>query len=285
MGLFDFFKKRDNGDPATEAGKPKDKKLASLSKKASDKRSQPYDRDEAIRALIEIGTHEAAEALLKRFKLNVDPSITDQEEKQLAFEGIVLIGRGTQGKRVSDAGKDPKEISADPLTDDEVAELRKAVIQATREHCERAENYTWPLKVMRELLEDEPHEEELLSLLARFDTEYTRNVEPKVNLLATMEDVHSDAVRLAVEEYLDDVNDTVRFHAVETTFKQGNEASLPALVEMMKNEEAVRIKNKVAEGLIRLGWTVPEALREELRDALRDAYEYTMTDSGQVKKA
>ena len=32
-----------------------------------------------------------------RFKLQVDPSITDQEEKQLAFEGIVSIGRGERG--------------------------------------------------------------------------------------------------------------------------------------------------------------------------------------------
>jgi hypothetical protein len=284
VGLFDFLK-RDRGDQSVDDGKPKDRKLASLGKKASEKRSQSYDRDEAIRALIDIGTPGAAEALLKRFKLNVDPSITDQEEKQLAFDGIVSIGKGMRGKRVSDAGKDPKEISDEPLTEAEVTELREAVIAATRAHCQRAENYTWPLKAMRALLEDSSYEQELLLLLGDFDTEYTRNVEPKINLLAALEEIHSDEVRLVAEKFLDDVNDTVRFHAVETTFKQASPASLPPLVGMMKNEEAVRIKNKVAEGILRQDWTVPEALRDEFRDALRDAYEYAMTDSGKVKKA
>ncbi len=284
MGLFDFFKRDRSGAPGGE-GKPKDRKLASLGKKAADKRSQSYDRDEAIRTLTDIGTHGAAEALLKRFKLNVDPSITDQEEKQLAFDGIVSIGKGMRGKRVSDEGKDGKAISDEPLTEAEVLELCEAVIEVTRTHCQRAENYTWPLKVMRALLDDGRYEQELLALLGDFDTEYTRNVEPKVNLLAAMEDLHSDAVRSAAEEFLDDVNDTVRFHAVETTFKQDSPTSLPPLVGMMKNEEAVRIKNKVAEGLMRLDWTVPEELREEFRDALRDAYEYAMTDGGKVKKA
>jgi len=282
VGLFDFFK-RDKGEG--DDGKPVDKKLASLAKTASNKRSQPYDRDEAIRQLIEIGTPGAAEALLRRFNLKVDPSITDQDEKQLAFEGIVAIGRGERGKRVSDEGKDPKEQSTEPLTLADAADLRDAVIQKVRDHCARAENINWAIKVIRELLEDEAYEQELLHLLSNFDTEYTRNVEPKVNLLSALEEMVSENVRLDVEPYLDDVNETVRFHAVETSYKQGNPATMPALVSLMKCEESVRIKNKVAEGLIRLGWTVPAELREEFAAALVDAYEYRMDENGKVSKA
>lgn len=283
MGFFDFFKRGGKDEEPQE--ELANKKIASLGKKASDKRSQSYDRDEAMRTLINIGTHEAAVALMKRFKLHVDPSITDQEEKQLAFEGIVSIGRGERGKRVSDAGKDAKEISNDPLTPDEVAELREAVVAGAREYCQRAENLTWPLKVMRELLDDAAYEKELLELLGQHDTEYTRNVEPKVNLLAAMEELKTDGIREAVEEYLDDVNETVRFHAVQTTFDQGDPSAMPALVKMCEQEESVRIKNKVAEGMIEHGWSAPDDLVDTFQAAMKDAYEYRVADDGSVHKA
>jgi len=266
-------------------GKPVDKKLASLAKTAAAKRAQPYDRDEAIRGLIELGTASAAAALLKRFTLQIDPSITDQEEKQRAFDGIVAIGKGTQGKRLADEGKDPKRISDEPLSAEEIAELRDAVVSSTREYCYRAENLTWPLKVLRALLDDAAYQAELLGLLARFDTEYTRNIEPKINLLDELEALLDDAVREAVEPYLDDVNETVRFHAVETVFRQSNPASLPALVAMAKVEESVRVINKVCDGLVRQGWTVPAELRDALGEALRNTSEYSMTSDGEVRKA
>ena len=282
MGLFDFFK-RGQSDKA-EGGRSVEKKVESLGKKASDKRAQAYDRDEAIRALLDIGTHEAAEVLFKRFTLKTDPSITDQEEKQLAFDGIVSIGRGQRGKRVSDVGKDPKEISSDPLTEAEIAELREAVVEAARNYCKTSESLTWPLKVMRDLLDDAGYEKELLELLAARDTEYTRNVEPKINILAAMEGIRSDAIRKVVEEYLDDVNETVRFHAVQTTFEQGDPASLAALVAMLASEESVRVKNKVADGILDKGWLIPEELRDAYREATTDVYEYRMTDGGKIQK-
>jgi hypothetical protein len=256
-----------------------------LAKTAADKRAQAYDRDEAIRGLIEIGTPEAAAPLLKRFTLKVDPSITDQDEKQLALDGIVSIGKGERGKRVTDAGKEAKEISSEPLTASEIAALRDAVVGHARAYCKTAETLTLALKVMRELLDDAAYEKELLSLLQGFDTEYTRNVEPKINLLAALEDVRSETVRKAVEPYLLDANETVRFHAVETTFKQNNHESLSPLVAMLKEEESVRVKNKVAEGLLRLGWTVPEALRNDFREGFRDVYEFRATADGKVQRA
>jgi HEAT repeat protein len=281
VGLFDFLKRKKASDGDD---KPVDRKLASLAKTASSKKGQTYDRDEAMRGLIAIGSPEAAAALLKRFSLQVDPSITDQEEKQFAFDGIISIGRGECGKRVGDAGKSAKEISDEPLTADEKAELRDAVVAAVRAYCKRAENLTWALKIMRTLLDDVAYETQLLSLLGDWDTEYTRNVEPKLSIIAALEELISPPVRVAVEEYLDDVNETVRFHAVETTFKQGNTVSIAPLVAMAKNDESVRIKNKVAEGLFRNGWTIPEELRGDFQQALQATQEYSMSSDGEVKK-
>jgi len=286
MGLFDFFK-RDKRTALDPPAGPQyaNKKVASLGKRAADKKLQPFDREEAIRALINIGTHEAASALLKRFSLKVDPSITDQEEKQLAFDAIISIGRGERGKRVSDAGKDAKEISSDPLTNAEVIELGDAIIDATHDYCDKAENLTWPLKVMRALLDDASYEAELLERLSRWDTEYTRNVEPKLNILAAMESVQSETIRAAVHEYLDDVNETVRFHAVQTTFSQDIESSVEMLVAMTKNEESVRVKNKVCDGIMKKGWVIPADCRDDWNDATSDVYEYDTDASGKIGKA
>lgn len=286
MGLFDFLKNRRPPGEAAPEEQWADKKLGSLAKKASNKKLQPFDRDEAIRAVLAIGTHEAAISLLRRFSLTVDPSITDQEEKQLCFEGIVSIGKGQRGKRVSDAGKDSKEISGEPLTPAEIEELRDAIIERTRAYCRKAENLTWALKIMQALLSEKEHEKELLDLLSGWDTEYSRNVEPKVNIIHAMEDIRSEDVRTAVEEFLDDVNETVRFHAVQTTFEQDNVKSIPALVKMMENEESVRVKNKVCEGISEKSWAIPQELRGECAAAMSDVYEWKLDDkSGKLQKA
>lgn len=284
MGFFDFLT-RGRGDGLETSDTPGDKKLASLGKTASSKRAQTYDREEAIRALIKYGTPGAVAALLRRFSLKVDPSISDQEEKELAFNGILSIGRGQQGKRVSDEGKDAKSISDAPLNNDDIAELRAAVVEKITLYCKNAENLNWALKLLRDLLDDSTYEESLLQMLSEWDTEYVRNVEPKVNLLVALEKVESDAARLAVQTYLEDVNETVRFHAVQTLFAQKASTSTPALVGMMAEEESVRIKNKVAEGFMRLAWTVEEALLPTFTAAFDDLYEFHVSDRGVVGKA
>ena len=200
------------------------------------------------------------------------------------------IGRGERGKRVSDAGKDPKQISSEPLTKAEVAELRDAVVDGVRDYCESAENLTWPLNVLRALLDDEGYVAELLDLLEDYDTEYTRNVEPKINILVAMESVPSQKIRDAAEAYLQDVNETVRFHAVQTLFAQAKHAgddahALGPMVAMLAEEESVRIKNKVCEGVMQAGWTIPAELREAWADGTRDVYEYRTGKDGKVSKS
>ncbi|MBW2529065.1 MAG: HEAT repeat domain-containing protein [Deltaproteobacteria bacterium] len=283
MGLFDFFR-RGNKDGA-DGGRPKDRKFAGLVKTATDKRAQAYDREEAIRGLYALGTPDAAQALLKRFTFKIDPSITDQEEKALAFDGIVRVGLGQAGVRADGTAHKSDQGEPLPLEPDEVAALRDGVVDAVRLFCDRAESLNWPLRVLRELLDDEAYERELLALLEQHDTEYIRNVEPKIDLITALEELVSPAVREAIETYLDDVNETVRFHAVAATFKQGEQESIPVLVELMEQEESVRVKNKVAEGMIRRGWNVPEDLRPAFAKALEDVYEYRMSPDGKVSKA
>jgi DNA-dependent RNA polymerase auxiliary subunit epsilon len=257
LGLFDFLKKKSS--PPPDGGKagprpvPIDKKVVGPGKIAGDKRAQTYDRMEAIQLLADMKTPDAAAALLKRFTFVIDPSITDSEEKDVAFQGVVA------------AGKD--------------------VVPAVAEFCLKAETLTWPLKILRELLEDEEYQVELIELLGGFDTEYARNVEPKVQLLQALEEVVSEDVREAVAPFLEDVNETVRFHAVQVTFAQNNAESLPALVKLLENEESVRVKNKVAEGLAFRGWVVADDLREATARALRDTSGFRIGTDGKVARS
>src|ERR1041385_5171798 len=147
MGLFDFLSKKKQGEASAEPPpkRASSKDMARLTKLAGDKMAQNYDRQEAIDELSKMKSGDAAAALLRRFSFTMEPSITDQEEKEAAAEGIVAAG----------------EAAIDPI----------------RRYCARAESLTWPLKVLRRVVGDDQMRKELLELLAEFDTEYLRNPE------------------------------------------------------------------------------------------------------------
>src|SRR5215471_21790785 len=198
MGLFDFLGKKKQDDVAAPAKKVAVKDIARLSRLAGDKMAQNFDRQEAIEELAHAGTAEAAEGLLRRFAFTMEPSITDQEEKENAAEGIVNAGT--------------------------------AAIEPIRRYCARAESLTWPLKVLRRIVGEEQMADELLALLEEFDVEYMRNPEPKIQLISVLEEYPNDDVRVAVEPFLADVNEPVRFHATVTVFSMNADQSVPALV-------------------------------------------------------
>jgi HEAT repeat protein len=231
MGLFDRFK-----------GGSADKKASSAAKWADrvEKRAQNYDRQEAISALAELGTAEAVEILIRRFTFHIDPSITDQEEKDSAFQGILRAGR--------------------------------AAIEPVRAFVAKAESLAWPMKIMRELLGEEEYLDELLRWLTRWDTEYSKFVDPKVQLLTALEEYKSPLIREQVERFLEDVNEPSRFHAVTALIAQDDAAAVPALLRLLVDEESVRVRAKAAEGLATHAWEVPEGDREAVVRALPSPY-------------
>jgi hypothetical protein len=251
MGLFDLFKsKSDKGTAAPGAPAQGDKNVARLGKVAGDKHAQNYDRIEAIDALARVANGEAAALLLKRFTFHIDPSITDQEEKDAAVRGVLAAG----------------EAAIDPI----------------RTFCLRAESLTWPLKILKDLVPPERYVDELIQLLSRFDTEYTRNVDPKQQLIAELEHYDAPSVRPAVEPYLEDASEAIRFVAVATLFAQENAASAEPLARTLAAEESVRVKNRILEGLHARGWAVPEAGRDAVRLALPP--QFGLDAEGKVRK-
>lgn len=205
-----------------------------------ERRAQNYDRQEAIQALSELGTAEAVEVLLKRFTFHIDPSITDQEEKDSAFRGIVRAG--------------------------------SAAIEPVRAFAAKAESLAWPMKIVKELVDENEFVEELLRWLSKWDTEYAKFVDPKVQILTALEEHTSPRIPQEVERFLEDVNEPARFHAASTLLAQDAPGSVAALAKALVDEESVRVRVRIVEGLAARGWPAPADQREALRKSLPSPY-------------
>jgi hypothetical protein len=243
MGFFDRFK----------GGTAEKRKATSAAKWADrmERRVQNYDRQEAIEALAAMGTADAAEVLLKRFTFHIDPSITDQEEKDSAFRGILRAGA--------------------------------QAVEPVRAFAAKAESLAWPMKLMKDLVGEAEYVEELLRWLSAWDTEYAKFVEPKVQLLVELEERRHPRIVSEVERFLEDVNEPARFHAVATTLAQDDAAALPALVTALSSEESVRVRARIAEGLAVHGWMVPATERDAARRALPASF--SIDGAGHVVKS
>lgn len=254
MGILDFFKKKGT-ESDKEGGLPPS--VAKWNDKALDKRAQTYERVEAIYALCKITSGDldekktdearyardvsaAVSVLMKRLSFSVDPSITDQEEKDIALEGIIAA----------------KELAVDPV----------------RKFADRAESLAWPIRILKVLLEKEAFTLELLEWLSGWDTEYAKFVDPKLQLLSELEEHRHPNIAAAVLPFLDDVNETARFHAVGVLLAQDDPSVVAPLATALKGEESVRVKNRAAQALVTKGWVLDEAVANELHPALPMGY-------------
>lgn len=242
MGLFDLFRgKKSNGDSSQSA-----RDANRWADRATDKRAQPGDRGQAIEELAKMGTPEAAAILLRRFTFSIDPSITDQDEKDVTLEGIVNAG--------ADA------------------------VPVIREFCAKAESVTLPLRALREILAKEEYVDEVLKLLSAWDTEYAKFVDPKIQLLAALEDQRDERIVQAVLEFLEDVNETARYHAAASILAQEDPEAIDALLNTFELEESARVQKRIAEGFVKLGWKVPAERIAKVRKTL--PHEWQIDDDG-----
>jgi hypothetical protein len=207
-----------------------------LAPKVADKRGMAPDRWEAIQALTKIDSEEAVAALLVRFTFYTDPTITDQEEKEGVFNAVVAKGALA------------------------VAPLKRFIA--------KAESLSWPLKMLDRVLPPEEVLATLLDLLAKMDTEYERDPQRKLQILAELETRQGAGVVEAVQPFLTDVHETARFHAVGAVLAQANaEQAREALVEALKREDSMRIKARILDGFGQRSWQIPAESVGKLPDA------------------
>lgn len=241
MGLFDLFKGKkgaDESQAARDANKWADK--------ATDKREQPGIRGEAIEALAKMGTPEAAAVLLRRFTFSIDPSIIDQDEKDVTIEGIVEAG--------------------------------PAAVPVIRQFCEKAESVTLPLRALRQILPQEGYVGEVLAMLAKWDTEYAKFVDPKLQLLNALVEIKDPRIAPAVLEFLEDVNETARYNAASAIVAQEDESTSEPLLNAFELEESARVQKRIAEAFVKQGWKVPAERIAKLRKVM--PHEWSLDDDG-----
>lgn len=239
MGFLDLF------------GKSKSSPVQKHAERARNKRAQAPDRWDSIQALASMGTSEAVEALLPRFTFYVDPSITDQEEKEAAFDGVVRAG----------------EAAVEPVT----------------RFLERTGSVRWPLKMLDALVSPEEVITRLLDVLQGMDTEYERDPQRKIQILATLEERRDPRIVEAATRFLDDANETARFHAVGAILAQEEaDAAREALLECFEQEESLRVRVRIVDGFVQREWSVGR-YSDGLQSRLPKGY--SVDKQGRVKKA
>ena len=245
MGIFDFFtKNRGTG--------PHGKHIA----RVANKRAQANDRWDSIIHLSNLGTEEAVDALLVRFTYRIDPSITDQEEKDAAMQGIVAAA------------------------DTAIAPCRRAL--------KGQESIAWPLKCLSRIAGPEVVTDALLELLGTMDADYERDPEKKVQTLLQLEEFSDERIAPAVSRFLDDVSEPARFHAMITLLSQTPldaeaEDTKAMVMTRILSEESGRIRAKMLDTCAERGWALAKGILEEVRAGLPTGYK--VNAKGKVSKS
>jgi hypothetical protein len=237
VGLFDFLNKKGAQTPVQK-----------LAVKATDKRGMAPDRWEALQALAKIDSEDAVEAMLVRFTFYVDPSITDQEEKDSVFEAVVRKG----------------SLAVGPL----------------KRFIRKSESLSWSLKMLDRVLPAEDVLAMLVDMLKSMDTEYERDPTRKLQVLAELETRRGPMVAPAVLPFLKDVNETARFHAVGALLAQetDDQQLKGALLEALEGEDSMRTKARILDGFGQRGWPIEPSRLGKLPDG------FVLDASGQPRR-
>ena len=218
--------------------------------RVANKRAQNLERQASIEYLGNEKSSEAVAALLQRFTYSIEPSITDQEEKQRIFDLVCSMG----------------EPAYEPV----------------HAFLHRAESLAWGLKILSELLEPEDFASEVLEVLEKFDTEYERDPQRKIQAIAVLEEVTDPRIAAAVIRFVEDANETVRYHAACVALAcKDEEVARDKLLEQLLKEESQRIKIRIAEGFAEHGWGV-QGFRGGVEKVLPEGF--VVQSSGTIKK-
>jgi HEAT repeat protein len=211
--------------------------------RAINKYMQSPDRLKALQSLLQDGSPDALYALLRRFGMMYDKTIDDEQEKDYVFEGLVEKGG--------------------------------AVLQPLKRYLLSAESITWPLRLLDKIVATR---EEVISVieevLARHEPGYERDPTKKIQLMNHLAEIkHPRVVPLALP-YLHDMDEGVRFAAVDALLRQGSEAATrAALLDhfVSDKEDSLRLRIRVAEGFAELGWALGDK-RADVERRLPDGF-------------
>jgi hypothetical protein len=221
-------------------------------KHAVNKFSQSPDRMKALQSLRDDGSGDALYGMLRRFGMMYDKSIEDEQEKEWVFE--VLLEKGP------------------------------AIIDPIQKYLLTADSISWPLRLLDRVAGKEQELEVLKVVLARHEPGYERDPTKKIQLLNHLASVKDDRVPPLIAPYLADMDEGVRYAAVEALVRHKNEeaAREPLLQHFISDaEDSLRVRLQIAEGFTDLGWLV-KGHRGEVEKKLPEQFQ--LDREGHFKK-
>ncbi len=228
-----------------------EKRIKSLQKKVTERYGPPENRQKAIDQLLDLGTPEALSALLMRFTVKAEPSITDAEEKDYTYSAVL--------KREGEA--------VEPLQ----AFLRRSDVASS-----------WAVKMLRELLPETDVVTLCVDILAKLGPEYTRDPERKTVLISTLGDLQDERCVPTLLPFLADPSDDVRIAAAAALTRHRDERSREAFLKAFVDSlDRGRVAAALASSLAELGFGV-QGFREKVEKGLPDGY--FVDRAGIVKK-
>lgn len=195
--------------------------------RAKNKDAQSVDRFASLEVLRDDGSPEAIEGLFGRFTIRYDKSIEDEQEKQWVFDELVKMGDKVLG----------------PL----------------QKHLRAADSIAFGLKILHEVATPDQAWPILADVCERNDNTYTRDPSKKIQLVNYLGEQPDLRCGKALLPYLEDMDETVRFTAVEGLLRHKDaETAREPLLNRLTNEkeESRRIKVRILEGFADLGWDV-----------------------------
>jgi hypothetical protein len=233
MGMFDLFSKDGREQRA------RDKNAAA----AINKYKQSPDRMKAMQALRDDGSPEALYALIRRFGMMYDKTIEDEQEKEWVFE--MLVGKGA------------------------------VVLEPLKKYMLAADSISWPLRLLDKIVDAQDKAQRIdviAEVLSRHEPGYERDPTKKIQLLNHLATLKHARVPAIVLPYLTDMDEGVRYAAIETLLRQGDEAAArQPLLDYFVKEDSLRLRILIADGFAELGWVLGDR-RADVEKLLPDTF-------------
>ena len=220
--------------------------------RAVNKYAQSPDRYKSMQALIEDGSPDAIYGVLRRFGMMYDKSIEDEQEKEWLFDALVDKGA--------------------------------AILPQVERYLNAADSISWPLRLLSKVAAKEHELQVVARVLARHEPGYERDPTKKIQLLNHIAGSKEPSAPALCVPYLADMDEGVRYAAVEALIRQANEevAREPLIAHFGSDtEDSLRIRLQIAEAFIDLGWLVKSG-RPAFDKKLPDAY--AIDREGRLKK-
>jgi len=191
------------------------------------KNQQHEDRMLALENLSELDSEEANVALFRRWDITAEKEREDRAEKE--YLAKILVAKG------------PKMFAA------------------LRLHNDRSVNVTWPIQVLRDVVEQEAVTTEILRVLANEGAKPASfKPEKKVTLLRLLQDQDDPRISDAAVGFLEDFDESVRSECAQLLSIKGNDAAREALIARLSHpdEDSARVRGAILGALAKRGWDV-----------------------------